>query len=391
MRIMIVEDEQFSRQMLQGQLENLGHHVVAVAGGDQAWEFLQREDFPIVITDWMMPGLDGLQLVRQIRASENASYVYVIFLTAKSERSDVIQGIMEGADDFLTKPYDSDELSVRIRAGERVIELEKRLSSQNEELGRANQRMKRDLNAAAKIQRSLLPTTTPDSDVVDFAWIYQPCDELAGDMFNVFRLDSENIAFYLLDVVGHGVPAALLSVTLSRLLSPQSGSSLLFSSEPHGSRLLSPSELATELNKRFPMSERNEQNFTLLYGYFNIQSRQFRYVCAGHPGPVYTPLNDRPEILDTPGYPIGIADEPDYIDQTLTLSPGDRIILYSDGLLDAQNRSGAFFGKEGLVDCVAQRHGSLRDEVRCLHDRVVNWCDGQSPKDDISVLAMSLL
>lgn len=391
MRIMIVEDEQFSRQMLQGQLEKLGHEVVAVESGDQAWDLLQREDYPIVITDWMMPGLDGVQLVRLIRARQNANYVYVIFLSAKSDRNDVIEGITEGADDFLTKPYDSGELNVRIRAGERVIELEKRLSAKNEELERANQRMKRDLDAAARIQRSLLPTTTPDSEAIDFAWIYQPCDELAGDIFNVFQLDDQNIAFYLLDVVGHGVPAALLSVTLSRFLSLQAGSSLLFSSDSKENRLLSPSELATELNKRFPMDERNEQNFTLLYGYFNLQTRQFRYVCAGHPGPVFMPANDAPEILDTPGFPIGFADEPDYVDQALSLSPGDRIILYSDGLLDAENPKGEFFGKEGLMECVAERHDSLHDEVRSLQDSVVGWCAGQSPNDDISVLAMSLL
>ncbi len=398
MKILIVEDEEFSRQMLQGQLEKLGHEVVAVASGDEAWELLQREEFPLIITDWMMPGLDGLGLVRLLRAREHAHYVYIILLTAKTESSDVVQGILEGADDFLTKPHDSDELNVRIRAGQRVIELEQRLSAQNVELANskmelelANQRMKRDLQAAAKIQQSLLPSTAPENEAIDFAWIYEPCDELAGDIFNVFQVDQQNIVFYLLDVVGHGVPAALLSVTLSRLLSPLTGSSLLFTSDSTGRRLLSPSELATELNKRFPMSDDNGQYFTLLFGCLNVQTSQCRFVSAGHPGPVYLPVNDAPEFLDTSGYPIGIVEQPGYVDHAVSLSPGDRLILYSDGLLDAENPSGSFFGKEGLLESVTDRHHSLDDVIRSLRHRVVSWCDGQSAMDDISVLALSLL
>jgi sigma-B regulation protein RsbU (phosphoserine phosphatase) len=398
MKILIVEDEEFSRQMLQGQLRNLGHEVVAVASGDEAWELLQREEFPLIITDWMMPGLDGLDLVRLIRARERSHYVYIILLTAKTENRDVVEGILAGADDFLTKPHDSDELSVRIRAGERIIDLEKRLNAQNEELADskskleyANQRMKGDLEAAARIQRSLLPSTTLDNKAIDFAWIYEPCDELAGDIFNLFQVDQENIVFYLLDVVGHGVSSALLSVTLSRLLSPLTGSSMLFASDSTEHRLLSPSELATELNKRFPMSDDGGQYFTLLLGSLNLETRQCRFVSAGHPGPVYMPVNDTPEILDASGFPIGIVEEPGYVDQTVSLSPGDRLILYSDGLLDAEDPSGSFFGKEGLMESVTDHHHSLEEAIESLRHRVVSWCDGQSANDDISVLAVSLL
>jgi sigma-B regulation protein RsbU (phosphoserine phosphatase) len=390
MKILIAEDEEFSRQLLEGQLENLGHEVVSVASGVEAWSLLQREEFPLLITDWMMPELDGLELVRRIRSRAGSNYVYVILLTAKSDQRDVVRGIMEGADDFLTKPYDRDELNVRIRAGERVIDLERRLSARNDELAKskliveqANQRMKNDLDAAARIQRSLLPTATPDINSIDFAWVFRPCDELAGDIFNVFQLDREHIAFYMLDVVGHGVPAALLSVTLSRFLSSLAGSS--------DHRLLSPDELATELNRRFPMNERNEQYFTLLYGCLHLETRVLRYVSAGHPGPVHMPVDGAARILEVAGYPIGIVEEPGYVEHCLSLSPGDRIFLYSDGLLDAENPMGACFGKEGLMDCIAQRRDSLHDQVRLLEERVGSWCDGQSPKDDISVLAMSLL
>jgi len=398
MKILIAEDEDFSRTMLQGQLERLGHEVVAVANGNEAWDRLQREEFPLVISDWMMPGIDGLELTRRIRAREHSSYVYVILLTAKSNKKDVIEGIMQGADDFLTKPHDSDELNVRIRAGQRVIDLERRLSARNRELDKAkrkveqaNERMKRDLDAAARIQKSLLPSATPNNEAIDFAWIYQPCDELAGDIFNVFKLDDEHIVFYLLDVVGHGVPAALLSVTLSRIISPQYNEAGRPAADSLSYRLLSPREVATELNQRFPMSDEDGQNFTLLYGCLNVESKELRFVSAGHPGPVYIPANDKPRILEAYGFPIGIAVDPEYEDHRIHLSPGDRFLMYSDGLLDAENRDGSFFGTEGLLKCLDQRVDPLKETIRQLEERVMHWCDGKSPNDDISVLAMSLI
>ncbi|MEM7315915.1 MAG: PP2C family protein-serine/threonine phosphatase, partial [Planctomycetota bacterium] len=209
----------------------------------------------------------------------------------------------------------------------------------------------------------------------------------AGDILNVFQLDSEHIAFYLLDVVGKGVPAALLSVTLSRFLSPLAGSSLLESADSPGN-FPSPSELATELNKRFPMDDDNQQNFTLLYGYYNPRTRELSFVSAGHPGPLYIPAEGQPEILDCDGFPVGIFPEPDYVDHTLVLQPGDRIVLYSDGLLDAENPHGAYFEKKGLLDWADQEHESLQDEMTTLHDRVTSFCNGHSQTDDISVLAM---
>jgi DNA-binding response OmpR family regulator len=129
--------------------------VSSAENGGEAWSFFQRDEFPIVITDWMMPELDGVELVRRIRSGPRPGYVYVILLTAKGQKEDLVAGMDAGADDFLTKPFDRDELRVRLRAGERIValeqqaraapELERRIAEAIEEL----RFLRRDVLAAA--------------------------------------------------------------------------------------------------------------------------------------------------------------------------------------------------------------------------------------------------
>jgi two-component system, NtrC family, sensor kinase len=124
MKVLIADDEVVSRRLLQNYLQRWGHEVVAAQDGAEAWSLFQAGEFPIVISDWMMPKMDGLELIRQIRARHRPGYVYAILLTSRSHKEDLVEGMESGADDFLTKPFDRDELRVRLRAGQRVIELE---------------------------------------------------------------------------------------------------------------------------------------------------------------------------------------------------------------------------------------------------------------------------
>jgi two-component system, NtrC family, sensor kinase len=127
MNILIADDDSVSRHFLQYYLEKWGYAVTAAHDGAEAWRFFEGGSFPMVITDWMMPEMDGSALLRRIRASQRPGYVYAILLTARSQKQDLVEGMESGADDFLTKPFDRDELRVRLRAGERIIRLEHHL------------------------------------------------------------------------------------------------------------------------------------------------------------------------------------------------------------------------------------------------------------------------
>jgi CheY-like chemotaxis protein len=124
MRVLIAEDDLTSRIMLQAVLSKWGYEVTSATDGEEAWNVLQRTDAPpLVVLDWMMPGMDGLTLCRKLRAQDRADPLYILLLTSKGEPNDIVRGLEAGADDFVAKPYDNEELRARVGAGQRVLEL----------------------------------------------------------------------------------------------------------------------------------------------------------------------------------------------------------------------------------------------------------------------------
>ena len=315
-------------------------------------------------------------------------------LTAKSEREDLIVGMDAGADDFIAKPFDKDELRVRLRAGGRVIQLEEDLSRKNHELAEINYRMKRDLEAAADIQNSLLPTEPEGLDGIDVKWRFLPCDELAGDTLNVFNLDDDHLGFYVLDVSGHGVSAALLAMTLSRILSPVlSESSLLrYRNGSQNSYFVnSPSFVANQLNQQFQIDLEYGQYFTLLYGILNKKTNKLRYISAGHPGMIFTSKQSGAEVIKAPDLPIGFSEEHVYEEKSLQLSPGDRIHLYSDGIPEAENSENEYYSTARMVD-ILKRNANLPLEksLDMLLESVISWSNPSKLKDDVTLLGIEI-
>ena len=134
MRVLVAEDGMMMRRILVRALEGWKYDVTEVENGAQAWEAFESEPFRMVLTDWVMPEVDGLDLIRKIRSAKLPFYVYIILLTAKSEKEDLVVGMEAGADDFLVKPVDHNELRVRLREGERIVRLEQELAEQNRQL-----------------------------------------------------------------------------------------------------------------------------------------------------------------------------------------------------------------------------------------------------------------
>lgn len=271
---------------------------------------------------------------------------------------------------------------------------EEALRQANEQLEAANQRLRQDLEAAAKIQQALLPPSTLQVPGVSLAWAFRPCVELAGDLLNIHPLDENRVALYMIDVSGHGVAAALFAVTLSRLLSAKPDESSLFvtaDEKRSGYGFARPAWVAEKLNRQFPFDPSTSQYFTMLYGVLNLETRQFRYVSAGHLGPVYAPLRGKPSDLTSSGFPIGLIPTADFDEKVLQLEPGDSLYLLTDGITEAQNEQGEEFGIHRFLRSLAGTQGSpLTEATEVLMSGVESWCGDAGMKDDASILGCQI-
>ena len=260
-----------------------------------------------------------------------------------------------------------------------------------EELDIANKRMKRDLNAAALIQKAFLPDENDGVPGVKTAWILQSCDELAGDMLDLIVLGDDMLGLFVADVSGHGVPAALLSVTLSQVISDVDGpGSIVKDSSGDNTRFVPPSEVADKLNQLFSWNESTQQYFTMVYGVLNTKTRQLDYVAAGHPGPLVVSRDKSIHSLPSAGFPIGLLDEA-FEQDSICLQPGDRLYIFTDGLTETMNKQNELFDREHLIETVkGLDEMSLEESLQQLVKIAVEWREGEPPEDDLTLLAVEL-
>jgi len=278
--------------------------------------------------------------------------------------------------------------AVRDITERRRMEEELRLAKQETE--RAYERIRREIEAAARVQQALLPTSLPRTDRVRFAYRYQPCATLGGDALNVFWLNAKHIGLYLLDVSGHGVAASLLSVALARVLSSTNGVSITPPSAAAAASPAAPSEVVRQLNRWLLSHPTAEQYFTMIYAVVDTQSLRMRYVSAGHPPMLLTHAGAPAEWLSSTAIPVGFDENAEFDEAAIQLKNGDRLLLYSDGVTEAPNALGEMFGVERLQSAMSKgAHLHLDATLISIDDEVHAW-SGRAPIDDVSLLALEI-
>ena len=254
-------------------------------------------------------------------------------------------------------------------------------------LRRAKEALERDLRTAARVQQALLPPAEVEAGTLRIAHAFHPCDDLAGDAVGIVPLPQDRMGLYLLDVSGHGVGAALLSFTLTHLLSPAVEGALITERTGAGYSAVPPARVAERLNRQFPM-DRTRQYFTLVYGVIDPSSGRFQYVMAGHPAPVLLRRGGPPAFVKGAGLPIGMIEEAAFENETLTLDPGDRLYFYTDGAVEALNGGDEEFGCARLLEELGRwRDRPLREGLDLVAGAVRAWC-GDRLMDDVSLLAV---
>ena len=226
MKILIADDDNVSRLLLASNLRKQGHEVVAVDDGLRALEAFHNGYFPMLILDWLMPRMDGLDLCRQVRKLQREYYTYIVLLTSLKGKSNYLEAMAAGVDDFMTKPFEADQLACRIHVAERIIDLQRSVAEGTRELRQKNEQIEKDLKMAHELQMALLPQhfpsippgALPTESAIKFSSFYYPMGAVSGDFFTVNRLSDTAVAVFILDVMGHGVRAGLITAMLRALI-----------------------------------------------------------------------------------------------------------------------------------------------------------------------------
>jgi len=398
-KVLVVEDALDMQLYLATLLKKWGFEVVLAGDGLEASERLEGGDIQLVISDWVMPQLSGVDLCHAIRSAPLPHYVYVILLTSRSADNDLLEGMAAGADDFLTKPFNADELHARIKAAQRVLHLEQTLEERNRALTQANRQLqqshdsiRRDLEAAALMQRSLLPQAEHTQDI-NLQSLFCPATVVAGDIFNYLKLDDRHLAFYHIDVAGHGVRSAMLSFTLGKLLSgtAEEGSPV---KQPDPERpgkhcVTAPAAVVGELNRRFQDKDEATPYFTMVYGVIDTATGLVRLCQAGHPNPFRVSRDGQVEHLGHGGFPVGLLPSARYENIEFHLLPGDRLFCYSDGISECMNPQERPFGTARVIEQLVQtRQRPLSESLAELRDTLQLWRGDNPYDDDISLVAV---
>jgi len=388
--ILIVDDNEVNRLLLSSILEEAGFAYCMAVDGDEAVAQAGAENPDLILLDIMMPGKDGYQVCMEIKENPSTANIPIIFLSAMGDSEDKIKGLNLGGTDYVTKPFNAGELLARVTTQLKIKHLTEDILRANEELRKKQQALDADLKAAAEIQKSLLPTHLSLPSSLELSWQFQPCDAVGGDIFDVFRLDEDHWAFYMLDVSGHGVPAAMITVSAQQRLQPDSG--LLIQrdiGQPSHYHITPPAAVLERLDKEYPI-DRFDKYFTITYMVLNVKKGHLMYSSAAHPSPVLSRKNAEIEILKEGGTIIGMDGILPFDEGEKYLRPGDTLFLYTDGLPEYRNRKGEFFTEKRLLEEIIQKKGQpLASATQEIVETIISdFGDNNPPQDDITLLAV---
>ncbi len=397
-KVLVVDDSRLQRRILAASLKKWGFQVLEADSGEAAIELCATDLPDLVVSDWVMPGMGGLEFCRAFRGLKTEQYSYFILLTSKSEKQEVAKGLDAGADDFLIKPLEADELRARISAGARILDMQRELSEKNRlienalnELKLAHDAIDKDLIQARKIQDSLVPELTGEFGKSRVSLLLKPCGHIGGDLVGMFSPGVNRLGFYSIDVSGHGITSAMMTARLGGYLSSthfdQNVAMVKKFDKFHA--LLPPEEVAALLNSRLIADTGVEEYFTMVYAIIDLRNGHLKMVQAGHPHPLLLRADGGSEFLGDGGLPIGLLPNARFHRSETYMQPGDKLLLYSDGFTECHLSDGSLLDDSGLQqmaqDCLADRAGSeFLDDMFWRLTQIMPPGDGM--QDDVSAV-----
>lgn len=370
--ILIIDDDHIVQLMLTRILEKQGYEVITASNGESGMAQAQQFRPALIICDWMMPRLNGLEVCRLIKADPSLSTTFFILLTSLGSVADRVKGLDAGADDFIAKPIEQNELKARVRAGLRLHQL-------SHALQRQKQILEAELAEAAEYVRSLLPPPMTEPLAIDALFI--PSLRLGGDCFDYYWLDPDNLAIYLLDTAGHGLRATLPSISVLNLLRSRALPNLNY---------YQPSDVLSALNHTFQLTYQNDKYFTIWYGVYNRVNRQLIYASAGHPPAILLSgkLTTTTQLkrLSTPGMPVGMFPDAKYVNGFCKIEEFSNLYIFSDGVYEIPLINNRILSLEGFIELLLDYYNT----GECHLGQLLNYLLTLNPKntfdDDLSLL-----
>jgi diguanylate cyclase (GGDEF)-like protein len=374
MRVLVAEDEAASRFLLRQAIEAQGHECLASEDGDEAWELFNAHHPEVVVSDWLMPRMDGDELCRRIREDADAPYTYFIMLTALEDKAHVLRGMQAGVDDFLPKPLDRQDLEMRLIAASRVTALHRRVREQHEA-------MRAEVDLAATVQRGLLPDGAPTVTGLRLDGRCVPAARVGGDYFDFLLDEQGRLTVIVADVAGHSLSSALLMAMVRSILRREA------------SGAGGPAELLAATNRAlFNDLVRAELFITAVCARYDPRGRRLELASAGHNPPLLRrAASGSVSELDADGVALGILEDGGYEQHEFVLAEGDVLVLYTDGVVESADVEGTQFGERRLAELVGDVGVSAPHEwIETIFAAVGVFARGREQQDDLTVVALEV-
>jgi serine phosphatase RsbU (regulator of sigma subunit) len=382
-RILLVDDNPRNLQMLLQFLGGRGHTLLVAKSGEAALEIAAKSRPAVILLDVMMPGIDGFETCRRLKADERTRDAAVLFLSAAGETEQKLSGFEAGGVDYITKPIQGEEVVARVNTHLTIRRL-------NVELQARMRQIERELALVQQMQRQLLPPTLPRIDTLELAAHYSTSRYAGGDYYDVVALPEgapgsppRRWGILVADVSGHGTPAAV-TMAMTR-------TAFHACPELHAD----PAAVLRAINDHFEYLWEETGFVTAFYGVYDAPARVLRFASAGHPRPLLcrggvsegAGAGAVEELCCEATIPLMIGPLAAIESAEVTVRPGDRLLFYTDGIVERMNPAGDFYGPERLAECLkAARAGDAAETVRQIIESVEQFAVGRESADDQTLL-----
>ena len=372
-KILLVDDNPINLQVLMETLQERGSRLLIAKDGKAALDITRKTTPDLILLDIMMPEMDGYEVCQHLKADSATARIPVIFLSAMDRTEDKVSGLKLGAVDYITKPFQPEEVLARVDTHLTIHRLQREVQEQRDQL-------EHELETVSKLQRNLLPKALPKVAGLDLAAYYETSRYAGGDYYDFWELPDGRIGILVADAEGHSSPAAVLMAMTCTLFHS-------FDRNPGD-----PEALLVHLNRY--LCQLAEPSFvTALYAIYDPQTRSLKAGRAGHGHPVLLETaTGRAREWEIPGVtPLGIYDFDTVPVSEIQLQPGDRFLLYTDGICERFNASGELYGEIRVVDSLGKVSGT---DARTIVDSIMRDVDefaGDHPADDDQALVLGVV